>query len=338
MGKTSFFEALGSRDYLNDPATGTPLIVLSHPQIDAEKSVILGVSVITEGEAKGHGVLIDAQTLSEVKTSAEAFKGGVKVKINHGTGFDAIVGTLKDFRIDGSHLRADLHLLKSHALYDQILEIASTFPESFGLSISFSGVTEEKGDVQYARCDELYSVDLVDDPAANPSGLFSARDVDSRKDDMADEKSRLEEFKAWLGFSKELSEPKIAELSAKLTASDADLIAARKSVSELSAKVKEQADLVAASALKVTDLDAKIEKHTAELESKSTDKANAVLASLGVPPVAASISGDKKDFSALVVAEMAASKSTKSAALTACVSKFKTEYLAWKNSGKTQSL
>jgi hypothetical protein len=156
-------------------------------QIDAQAATITDVSVITVGEAKGHGMLIDAQTLVEVKAAAETYAGGLKVKTDHYTGFNEIVGTLKNFRIDGDQLRADLYLLKNHDATARILEMAELMPDTFGLSISFTGEHEEsESGTVFARCTEIYSADLVDAPAANPTGLFSVK-VDSGKKDM-DEK------------------------------------------------------------------------------------------------------------------------------------------------------
>ena len=166
--------------------TKTDLAVLNGT-IDAQAAVISGVSVITVGEARGHGMLIDEQTLLEVKTAAETYSGGLKVKTDHYTGFDNIVGALKNFVIDGDQLRADLFLLKNHEATARILEMAELMPDTFGLSISFSGEHEETGEgTVFARCSEIYSADLVDTPAANPTGLFSAK-VDSARKDM-DEK------------------------------------------------------------------------------------------------------------------------------------------------------
>lgn len=154
--------------------------------IDEANAIIAGVSVITIGEAKGHDLMIDDQTLREVQAAAETYSGGLKVKTDHYTGFDNIVGTLKNFIIDGDQLRADLHLLKNHDATPRILEMAELMPDTFGLSISFSGEHLEKarGSV-FARCSEIYSADLVDAPAANPSGLFSAM-VDSGTKNMDD--------------------------------------------------------------------------------------------------------------------------------------------------------
>jgi len=155
-------------------------------EIDTDNAIIRGVSVITVGEAKGHGMQVDEETLQQVKAAAETYSGGLKVKTDHFSGFNQIVGTLKNFVIDGDQLRADLYLLKAHDATERILEMAQLMPDTFGLSISFSGSHEEVGETMFARCNEIYSADLVDAPAANPTGLFSAK-VDSGKKDM-DEK------------------------------------------------------------------------------------------------------------------------------------------------------
>jgi hypothetical protein len=142
--------------------------------VDKASGVIRGVSVITEGAAKGHDLMVDAKTLKQVYETAKAFPDGVKVKVNHGSGFEEIVGALRNFRIDGNQVRADLHLIKSHPRFAAIVEVAQMMPAAVGLSIAFSGAHEVQGGTRYARCAELYSVDLVDTPAANPNGLFSA--------------------------------------------------------------------------------------------------------------------------------------------------------------------
>ena len=169
-------------------------------RVDREAGVLRGVSVITEGEAKGHGMIVDGVTLEQVKACAETYVDGLRVKMDHYTGIDAMVGVLRDFQIDGLQLRADLHLIKSHDDFEKILEMAETMPGSFGLSISFSGESEDvevpsddseevepnsgelpEGGVEIvraARCMEIYSADIVDQPAANPSGLFQAMPED----------------------------------------------------------------------------------------------------------------------------------------------------------------
>ena len=142
--------------------------------VDRDAGMLRGVSVITEGEAKGHALQIDSKTLEQVKACAETYADGLRVKMDHHTGIDAMVGVLKNFSIDGAQLRADMHLLKSHADFQKIMEMAETMPGAFGLSIAFSGAPEGGDDAtRFARCTEIYSCDIVDIPAANPTGLFS---------------------------------------------------------------------------------------------------------------------------------------------------------------------
>jgi hypothetical protein len=143
-------------------------------RVSTEAGVLHRVAVITEGPALGHGLMIDATTLEQVKAAAETYRGGLKVKLDHYSGITEIVGYLTDFAIEGTVLRADLHLLESTEHRAYVLEIAEKIPASFGLSISFSGIddTDDAG-TALARCTEIYSADLVSEPAANPSGLFN---------------------------------------------------------------------------------------------------------------------------------------------------------------------
>lgn len=247
--------------------------------IDAQNAVIAGVSVITVGEAKGHGMQIDEQTLSEVKTAAETYAGGLKVKTDHYTGFNEIVGTLKNFTIDGDQLRADLYLLKNHDATPRILEMAELMPDTFGLSISFSGQHEEKEDTVFARCSEIYSADLVDSPAANANGLFSAK-VDSGKKDM-DEKQFAEALAAALApINEKLSafEAFMSDASTKLATivvepSESEDDSSEDSSSEEEMKNKE-------------DMSAKLAAELAEVK--------AILTNFGAKPVAPAVAVEAK--------------------------------------------
>jgi hypothetical protein len=145
--------------------------------VDTTNNLIASVSVISVGPALGHGMMIDLVTLQQVMACAERYQGGLKVKLNHSGEVDDIVGFLNAFRVstNGTKLLADLHILENTPYRDYIFEIARKMPESFGLSIAFSGMAEERNGIRYARCSEIYSADIVDQPAANPGGLFSRR-------------------------------------------------------------------------------------------------------------------------------------------------------------------
>ena len=246
--------------------------------IDSQAATITGVSVITVGEAKGHGMLIDAQTLLQVKAAAETYSGGLKVKTDHYTGFNEIVGTLKNFVIDGDQLRADLYLLKNHDATPRILEMAELMPDTFGLSISFSGQHEEQGETVFARCSEIYSADLVDAPAANPTGLFSAK-VDSGKKAM-DEKQFAEALAAAL-----------APINDKLSAFEAFMTEASTKFAALEMKPEDEKEMSEDEIVIVEDEDkedmsAKLAAEVAELK--------ALVANFGAKPVAVAVATEVK--------------------------------------------
>jgi hypothetical protein len=153
--------------------------------VKADDGVIEGVSVITGGvKAKGHNLEVDTTTLEQMRDLGVE-KGQVPVKWNHKSGADAVNGFLQNFRIKGKKLLADWHLLKTHPQYDQALELVTRMPKNVGLSASFIGKNEKKGGKEFARCEDLISVDLVATPAANPDGMFEAG-VDSGIEDMAE--------------------------------------------------------------------------------------------------------------------------------------------------------
>jgi hypothetical protein len=156
--------------------------------------IIEGVSIISVGEAKGHGLFVDATTLQEVKACAESYAGGVKVNLDHGAGIKDIIGFVDNFRIIGDKLVADLNLLENADRRAYVLEIAEKLPDTFGISIAFSGPVREIDGKSFASCTELYSADLVQTPAANPTGLFSFQAVDKISHQMEDapEKPEME--------------------------------------------------------------------------------------------------------------------------------------------------
>jgi hypothetical protein len=161
--------------------------------IDAEAGVIRGVSLITKGPALGHGVMIDEITLEQVKKAAEQYAGGLKVKLDHSGGAGDIVGYIDALRIDGDKLLGDLHLLQSSPHRSYILEIAQRIPDTFGLSIAFSGPSEKAKDgvTTLQRCSEIYSVDLVSEPAANPSGFFARKLKELQEGEVGQDEAKI---------------------------------------------------------------------------------------------------------------------------------------------------
>jgi hypothetical protein len=162
-------------------------------RIDDDAGILHGVSLIQQGEARGHGVQVDQTTLSEVLKACGRFKSGVKVKLTHGGNAGDIVGIIKNARMndEGNKVVGDMHLMATHPKRNYLLELARTAPDTFGLSISFEKnppLITEKG--IFVRCKRLRSADIEADPAANEDGLFS------EEVDIAENSMELSELKA----------------------------------------------------------------------------------------------------------------------------------------------
>jgi hypothetical protein len=306
--------------------TKTDFAVLSGT-IDSQAATISDVSVITVGEAKGHGMQIDAQTLVEVKAAAETYAGGLKVKTDHYTGFNEIVGTLKNFRIDGDQLRADLYLLKNHDATPRILEMAELMPDTFGLSISFTGEHEESdNDIVFARCTEIYSADLVDAPAANPTGLFSAK-VDSGKKVM-DEKQFAEALASALAPIND----KLSAFEAFMTEATTKFAALEYKPEDEEAPKMEDGEMPASEDEdEKEDMSAKLAAELAEIKSLVTN--------FGAKPVSVAVAVEAKADAAAptnfseALAVVKAEGLSGSAATKAVIARFPDLYLAARNSG-----
>jgi hypothetical protein len=178
-------------------------------------TVIRDVAVVTEGEALGHGVFLDASFVQTVIEQGNAFKRGLKARFGHPTMCSEALGTylgrFKNLRAVETEMGlkavADMHLAESAKaapggdLHAYVMKFANDDPEAFGTSIVFrmgdayrkdkngkkykvnaySGapvdmnVDEEDLEPEiYASCDKLFGCDFVDEPAANPDGLYSA--------------------------------------------------------------------------------------------------------------------------------------------------------------------
>lgn len=145
-------------------------------------NIVKGVSLITVGWARGHiawdakgdmyPVAIDAETLKTVMECAKTYRTGLKVKVRHGSGPEDTCGHLSNFSVDGDKLRGDWTLYPTYDRYDHLVTLITTIPDTFGMSIDFSGPREFRAGYAYARCTEIYNCAVVDEPAANPDGLF----------------------------------------------------------------------------------------------------------------------------------------------------------------------
>lgn len=196
--------------------------------------LITGFSAISRGEALGHGIWIDETFLGQVAAAGNEMRG-IKARFTHpalsSDGLGSTLGRVRNFRMEGDQVFADLHLLKAaHEtpdgdLADYVMNLADESPDLFGASIVFSSdrLTENnfaaehtdkggrfispdrknKANLRHARLQQLYAADMVDDPAANPDGLFSA---------LSSRGSLAKEAEAGLLYALGLTETEPAEL------------------------------------------------------------------------------------------------------------------------------
>jgi len=149
-----------------------------------------GVSILEIGEAKGHDLFVDKLSLEKAMDIMKQAPNGVKVKMNHGSGLDAVVGFARNARIEGNKLVADLKLLKSSQHYGLIKEMADEAPDQFGISLAFVNESESINGKDYIRPQSIASADLVSSPAAT-NGLF---------EEMIKFMEKVKELRCWDGY------------------------------------------------------------------------------------------------------------------------------------------
>jgi hypothetical protein len=173
---------------------------------DYNAGIIRDVAAMTEGEALGHGAWVDEAMLDQVVQSGNAQRSGVKVRFTHpglsSDGLGTLLGRFKKFRREDNKAVGDLHFLKSSHdtpsgdLANYIMALAEESPDMVAMSIvferdigaekEFEGVNSDEDGVftspdrantknlPHFRLSRLRGVDVVDEPAANPEGLFAA--------------------------------------------------------------------------------------------------------------------------------------------------------------------
>lgn len=187
----------------------------------------MGVSLIQEGPALGHGVFVDRKSLSQFKALAME-KGRVKAKLNHFSSVQDTVGYYENFRVSKGKLLADLTLFEAHAGKDMLLEMINEIPSAFGVSLMFAAdspeLDRESGNYM-TRPRGLYSADFVDTPAANADGVFSADQIDREEPVMVEpEKPESPEAPSFVSEFSALNE-KIEQLTAQMASYEAKLAA-----------------------------------------------------------------------------------------------------------------
>jgi hypothetical protein len=164
---------------------------------------IKNFAVITKGEALGHGAWVDDTFIAQVASELGYAKKGIKSRYTHpnqcGDSLSKGLGRVF-YRADGDgKVRGDLHFWKAaHNTPDGdlagfLIDLAQDDPEAFGASISFMRDAESEemfaaenpispdpnnvNNYPHVRLGQLRFVDIVDEPAANPDGLFHRDDT-----------------------------------------------------------------------------------------------------------------------------------------------------------------
>jgi hypothetical protein len=182
----------------------------STPRVDRENGIIHGLSVTSSGEALGHKGWNDSVLLSQVVEFGNAAEKGIKARFTHpgmsSDGLGTLLGTITNFSMQngGGNVFGDLKFAKSAFntpdgdLANYVMDLAEETPQLAGMSIVFyrdigaedkfevmnedsegNFVSPEKENVnnyRHYRAESLSAVDLVDEPAANPKGIFFSQD------------------------------------------------------------------------------------------------------------------------------------------------------------------
>ena len=219
-------------------------------RVDESNRVIRRVSLISEGDAKGHKdedgrqVVVDQTCLDQIFEFCQSSET-IKVKIDHGSGVFSTAGYVDNFFREASRVTANLHIYETEDEAPRIFEIARTNPRHMGISLEFIGEDEIDGRKILARCSEVMTAALVSDPAANRSLFFSQKcekrvatilknetnlantefmppkklTTDSEKKDMENTNSDLQE---------KAPEPTLKEIAEQMTALASDYAAFKK--------------------------------------------------------------------------------------------------------------
>lgn len=172
-------------------------------KVDASNGIIRGATVMKAGvQATGKFVMIDksgaitkdpeqsvgklpiytdAESLNSLMGASQDAKGRVKSRSDHNGDLSARAGYTTNFRMGDGRVVADIYLNKAYRDRDTVLETADKTPELIGCSIEAPCTYILEKDRALMRVTELYAVDIVDEGAVTPGGLFLSAGVDKRE-------------------------------------------------------------------------------------------------------------------------------------------------------------
>lgn len=306
-------------------------------RVDRKAGIIYGVAFATVGDVRGHDEVFDQKTLELYQKLIREFSGGVRIKVDHGSGVMATVGAYRNPRIEGDKLVGDLHVLPGAEDRDLLFDMAEEMPDTFGVSPHILRKLEKISGRNYTRPTEIFHADIVDVPATNPSGLYEAV-VDSDSEDMSD-KSLPAEFSALQTQVGEFSAKfealttasaqyaaKIGELNTKLEASEARFTALEK-----------ERDALRADVVKLQAEKTEREQLITETTERTVVKFAAKIGTSGAPAAGNDNQGGaatEKKFADRVAERLAAKPAEgKTAAVEFCVAQFPKEHAEYRKTG-----
>lgn len=131
-------------------------------------------------------VFTDDKFLDTLMSSSVDAGPRVKAREDHDDSIGARAGFFDAFKkTEDGRVVADMHLFSSYRNRDVVLETADKTPGEIGLSIDFIPTFEILADRALMRCKKLLAVDIVDEGAITPGGLFLSAGVDSAGNEQA---------------------------------------------------------------------------------------------------------------------------------------------------------
>lgn len=169
----------------------------STPRVDRVKHVIYGASLMQLGDVNDDRPwTVDEETLRGVLKLSSTTRKGLKARFTHpnmsNDGMGSYLGRWRNLVIDEDTVRGDLHIAPSAFrspsgdLGSYVEQLAEDDPEAFGVSLAGELDLEA---MQAAADDDmplpirfraLRAADVVDEPAATRTGLFSVNEVSLR--------------------------------------------------------------------------------------------------------------------------------------------------------------
>ncbi len=202
--------------------------------IDQAKGSMTSVSLIQIGEAKGHGMFIDEESL---ESALDVLGENLPAYVTHEGAIESDrllkeVGVFSGFFIEQGKLKAESFKALSSFREDEperfrrLFDLAESMPDAFGLSLVFepelvwimedgTELPIDKGsaknavrDLPSVRFKSIRSADFVDAPAANEGGLFSANSQTGEKP--MDEETNIEDEKV-VEFDEQATDQEVEE-------------------------------------------------------------------------------------------------------------------------------